>query len=367
MVILLFILGEDRLPWIWRLSLLAGAVPAVLVLYPRIRMHESHSFQKHAAPVSDPAPAASSTTTTTENAEASSHVEVSISIDPPAPTPSKKATVEIEMDEIKTTPLPSPSPSSVETTVVSSASVEPNPVPRPSSSLSMGLFFRHYGLDLLGTAGSWFLFDVVFYGNGLFTATLISMMGFAQDPNATEYEKLMDICLYNLVICCIALPGYWFGTLTIDFLGRKTLQLAGFFLMGILYCGIGYFFDDLDDRPIIFIVLYGCTYFVSNAGPNTTTFVVPSETFPTRIRSRCHGLSAAFGKIGALIGGFAMSPVLEHFGVSITLIICGLISFVGLAITLFFVHETKNYNMTALDDRLTKILSDEDKRKQALS
>lgn len=48
--------------------------------------------------------------------------------------------------------------------------------------------------------------------------------------------------------------------------------------------------------------MYGLTYLFSNWGANTSTFIVPSEAFPTRIRATAHGLSAAAGKIGATVG-----------------------------------------------------------------
>lgn len=41
--------------------------------------------------------------------------------------------------------------------------------------------------------------------------------------------------------------------------------------------------------------------FFQNFGPNTTTFIVPGEVFPTRYRSTAHGISAASGKLGAVI------------------------------------------------------------------
>lgn len=44
-----------------------------------------------------------------------------------------------------------------------------------------------------------------------------------------------------------------------------------------------------------------------HVGPNTTTFVVPGEVFPTRYRSTSHGISAASGKIGSIIGQGAIS------------------------------------------------------------
>lgn len=56
-----------------------------------------------------------------------------------------------------------------------------------------------------------------------------------------------------------------------------------------------------------FVFLYCLTNFFQNFGPNTTTFIVPGEAFPTRYRSTAHGISAASGKLGAIVAqvGFA--------------------------------------------------------------
>jgi len=56
-----------------------------------------------------------------------------------------------------------------------------------------------------------------------------------------------------------------------------------------------------------FVFLYCLANFFQNFGPNTTTFVIPGEAFPTRYRSTGHGISAASGKLGAVISqvGFA--------------------------------------------------------------
>lgn len=47
--------------------------------------------------------------------------------------------------------------------------------------------------------------------------------------------------------------------------------------------------------------LYCLANFFQNFGPNTTTFVIPGEVFPTRYRSTAYGLSAACGKLGAIV------------------------------------------------------------------
>lgn len=50
-----------------------------------------------------------------------------------------------------------------------------------------------------------------------------------------------------------------------------------------------------------FVFLYCLANFFQNFGPNTTTFIIPGEAFPTRYRSTAHGISAATGKLGAII------------------------------------------------------------------
>lgn len=39
----------------------------------------------------------------------------------------------------------------------------------------------------------------------------------------------------------------------------------------------------------------------------STTFIIPGEVFPTRYRSTCHGISAASGKLGAIVAQVGFS------------------------------------------------------------
>lgn len=51
-----------------------------------------------------------------------------------------------------------------------------------------------------------------------------------------------------------------------------------------------------------------------NFGPNTTTFIVPGEVFPTRYRSTAHGISAASGKLGAIVAQVGFSRLINIGG-----------------------------------------------------
>ena len=119
------------------------------------------------------------------------------------------------------------------------------------------------------------------------------------------YVNLKNICVGNMILSAAGLiPGYWASFLLIDSWGRKPIQLMGFTVLTILFCCMGFGYDKLiatDSSKKAFVFLYCLANFFQNFGPNTTTFIVPGEAFPTRYRSTAHGISAASGKLGAIV------------------------------------------------------------------
>ncbi|KAK0935171.1 acid phosphatase pho5 [Friedmanniomyces endolithicus] len=168
---------------------------------------------------------------------------------------------------------------------------------------SFGDFMRHYGQwrygkVLLGTAGSWFFLDVAFYGVGLNNSTILSTIGYGTGPNV--YIKLYNIAVGNIILVCAgAIPGYWVTVATVDTIGRKPIQLGGFVILTIIFCIMGFGYHKIGQNGLL--ACYVIAEFFFNFGPNSTTFIVPGECFPTRYRSTSHGISAASGKIGSII------------------------------------------------------------------
>ncbi|KAF9466495.1 phosphate transporter [Collybia nuda] len=180
-------------------------------------------------------------------------------------------------------------------------------------------FRRHFGQwknfkILFGTSYSWFALDVAFYGLSLNSSIILQAINFGtplgKDQQAV-YNNLHNICVGNIILAVAGLiPGYYFSFLFIDSWGRKKIQLMGFIVLTILFMTMGFGYDRLtatDAARKGFVVLYCFANFFQNFGPNTTTFVIPGEIFPTRYRSTAHGISAASGKLGAIIAqvGFA--------------------------------------------------------------
>lgn len=160
---------------------------------------------------------------------------------------------------------------------------------------------------MLGTAGSWFMLDVAYYGLGLNTTTILQTIGYAGQSNV--YEKLYNSAAGNLILVCAgSLPGYWVSAATIDTVGRKPIQMGGFILLTIILCIMGFGYHKIGNHGLL--GLFVIAQFFQNFGPNTTTFIVPGECFPTRYRSTAHGLSAAAGKVGAIIAQTCIGTLL---------------------------------------------------------
>ncbi|PAV16095.1 phosphate transporter [Pyrrhoderma noxium] len=197
------------------------------------------------------------------------------------------------------------------------ASIQHVEAPKASWADFRAYFSRWENLKILiGTTWSWFALDIAFYGLGLNSSIILDAIGFGSPSSsltgtAKVYQNLKNICVGNLILSAAGLiPGYYATLLFIDSWGRKPIQLMGFIVLTITFIIMGFAYDKLtatDSAKKAFVFLYCLTNFFQNFGPNTTTFVIPGEAFPTRYRSTAHGISAASGKLGAIVAqvGFA--------------------------------------------------------------
>ncbi|KAM7521706.1 hypothetical protein LguiA_011608 [Lonicera macranthoides] len=298
--------------YIWRIILMFGSLPALLTYYWRMKMPETARY----------------TALVAKNAKKA------------ASDMSKVLQVDIEAEQEKV--------EQIEESV-------------NSFSLFSKEFLRRHGLHLLGTTSTWFLLDIAFYSQNLFQKDIFSAVGWippAQTMNAVE-EVYKIARAQTLIALCSTVPGYWFTVALIDVIGRFAIQLLGFAMMTVFMfaLAIPYKHWTHKDNRIGFVVLYSLTFFFSNFGPNATTFVVPAEIFPARLRSTCHGISAASGKLGAIVGAFGFLYLAQNqdksktdagyppgIGVRNALIVLGVVNFLGALFT-FLVPESKGKSL----------------------
>ncbi|CAF0869862.1 unnamed protein product [Brachionus calyciflorus] len=219
-------------------------------------------------------------------------------------------------------------------------------------------FCRHFSQwknlkILLGTSVSWFALDVGFYGINLNTGIIIEAIGFSGNIETDPWNCLFKDAIGNLIIALMGLvPGYWFTVFLVDKMGRKTIQIIGFVALTVLLLVLGIAYNQIKNFSIaLFIVIFTLMQFFQNFGPNTTTFIIPGEVFPTRYRSTAHGISAAAGKLGAIVsqvGFFQLKDIGgKNKSIPTILIIFGGFMFIGLLFTLLL-PETKGKSLEEL-------------------
>ncbi|KAL7229906.1 hypothetical protein ACSBR2_008459 [Camellia fascicularis] len=172
-------------------------------------------------------------------------------------------------------------------------------------------FFDRHGLHLIGTATTRFLLDIAFYSQNLAQKDIFPTLGLTS--KATNVSAVREVFQTSKAMFIVALfgtfPGYWFTVFFIERIGRFYIQLIGFFMI--------------------------------------TTFVLPAELFPTRLRSTCHAISAASGKAGAMIGAFGVQSYTlngERSKIKAAMIFFAFTNMLGFCCT-FLVPETKGRSL----------------------
>ncbi|KAJ4844152.1 putative inorganic phosphate transporter 1-3 [Turnera subulata] len=330
--------SEDRIlsaqlegDWVWRIVLMFGAIPAALTFYWRMKMPETARYTalvegNHQKAASDMAKV-------------------------------------LERD-----------------IVVEKASSTAPVKPESSYGFWSSEFLRRHGLNLLGTTSTWFLLDIAFYSLNLTQKDVYPVAGLinkASTMNAIEevYHLAKSMALIALVAI---VPGYWCTVFLIDKIGRFIIQIGGFLMMSICMAILGFQYGNLrgekcpkgshkktdycGGNPAMFTVLFGLTFFFANFGPNSTTFIVPAEIFPARFRSTCHGISAAAGKAGAIIGAFVVQAyTVKGNSNDIRKAIIGLsvVNLIGFFFS-FLVPETKGKSLEEISGEDKQLGNNED-------
>ena len=87
---------------------------------------------------------------------------------------------------------------------------------------------------LIGTASTWFLVDVAFYGLNLNQSVLLTDIGFSKGK--TEYDTLLKNGYGNLIIAAAGyVPGYFLTIFFIEILGRRWIQIQGFLVCALMF------------------------------------------------------------------------------------------------------------------------------------
>jgi MFS family permease len=209
---------------------------------------------------------------------------------------------------------------------------------------SLKLTFTYFGPRVIATAGAWFANDVFFYGNKLFQSQFIAVL----TPNN---HSVMTGWLYNLINVGVSLCGYYLASFLIDnkLYGRKWMMIIGFLADFILFVVPAFNYQFFLEPANIhaFQAMYFLSSFFNQFGPNSVSFLVAAEVFPTPVRATAHGFSAACGKAGALLA----SVLYSYIGAQTKFYFVPWFGLMGALLTLIFLPDTTGLDLKEQERR----------------
>ena len=191
------------------------------------------------------------------------------------------------------------------------------------------LFHRDYLRFTLAALLPWFLMDLPVYGIGLLIPTLLKQLHIGGSNTV-----VFSTCILSM----FTLMGFFIAYLAIDRLGRRYLQLIGFTGMAALFGILA--LEGTGINKFVLLALFAAIQIFVNAGPNTTTWIVAAELFPTRLRARGQGSATAFSRIGAASGAFFLPVINARTGLSAAFALVAIASVLAAIITAVYLPET---------------------------
>jgi MFS family permease len=131
--------------------------------------------------------------------------------------------------------------------------------------------------------------------------------------------------------------------------GRKFMMQLGF-LMDFIFFIVPAFHYKYYTSPAhiaAFQAMYFLSSFFNQFGPNTVTFLVAAECYPTPIRATAHGISAAAGKLGALFIGVLGS----YIDIQTKFYVVPWFGLAGMLLTFFFLPDTTGLDLKEQERR----------------
>ncbi|KAK3672049.1 hypothetical protein LTR78_008019 [Recurvomyces mirabilis] len=174
-------------------------------------------------------------------------------------------------------------------------------------------YFSHWknARTLFAVCAAWFLFDIAFYGINLNQSIVLTRIGFGKGK--TPFETLWNIAVGNLIVDIAGyLPGFYLAIFLPDRIGRVRQQWILSAVVAVLYAIWAGVTDHTSTGGLI--TIFTLSQLFLNMGPNATTFLLPVEVFPTRVRATAHGIAAASGKAGAVLTAFAFGTITDRIG-----------------------------------------------------
>lgn len=214
---------------------------------------------------------------------------------------------------------------------------------------------RSTWIKLLVTGGGWFIYDVAYYGVNLFGGQILNQISATDDDNVSANSSIAAVTQKQIIALSMGIPACLCAIATLRLVGTKRLQVYGFMLIAFCFILLAGLFKPLshgkNENTNALFAIYCMLLFSLSYGPNLTTYILPAETYPKEVRATFNGISAACGKLGAVVGVYVFGPMAEGTSYATVMIFCAAISVAGAVLTqTCIMPKSKNSNTRALLD-----------------
>ncbi len=176
------------------------------------------------------------------------------------------------------------------------------------------------------TSVPWFLMDIVVYGVGVFTPTILAGLVVDQNSGSTvNTGSTVNAVTTGLretgVTDVFLVLGFVAALLLVGRFGAYRLQVTGFVAVavGLVLLAVSSALPGGAEQYYwLAFVGFAVSNFFQNMGPNPTTFLMPAVTFPTSVRATGAGFAAASGKAGAVVVTLGFPSLQDRLGLAPT-------------------------------------------------
>ncbi len=193
---------------------------------------------------------------------------------------------------------------------------------------------------------AWFFYDVAFYGIGLFTPTILILLGLSHAMSLLGSAIFSSIAILGAVMCI----------LTVDRWGRRPVTILGFagmfislLILSIVAIEVPKDAFTAGITGIVIASMYILFELTQSWGMGSTDFVYGQELFPVSIRATGQGWGVTISRIGAILGLTSFPTIVAIYGLGYGLLMFAIAAFLGMVLTIVMAPETKGKTLEELE------------------
>uniref|UniRef100_A0A7S2ALL9 Major facilitator superfamily (MFS) profile domain-containing protein n=1 Tax=Octactis speculum TaxID=3111310 RepID=A0A7S2ALL9_9STRA len=185
-----------------------------------------------------------------------------------------------------------------------------------------------YISKLIGSGGSWFIYDFTSFGIRNYESTILDTV--------FDDDSLVSTMDHELMMNSLTAPGLVLSIVLLSYISPKSQVLIAAAICAIITAIFAYTLEYHSSYHTVNFVLLCSLYFMQGFGGGICNYCLCTDMYPLEVRSTFSGISGGIAKFGGVLGIVYMYSVGSVCGDGITLGIMALLYVVMFIITWVF-------------------------------